>query len=215
MNVLTDFVTARRVSLHSVKAYYVLKETGVEFSVHWSNINENDGSSYDSYYLSNDAGLIECDDDDAKKSIDALFRIMKAIRLGESDDNDDIELYLELRDTFNMVDAKNYSDYKYDEMMLNREKAVKAVGEEAVNTVDALKCQFLHRVMNDDTAEFTARVYAKYANGYDVVLIAHYFVEAKSLTSMEQLEKFDWKVAGYSIVLKEDEGEEEWLEFWI
>ena len=92
---------------------------------------------------------------------------------------------------------------------------VKAVGEEAVNTVDALKCQFLHRVMNDDTAEFTARVYAKNENGNDVVVIAHYFVEAKSLTSMEQLEKFDWKVAGYSIVLKEDEGEEEWLEFWI
>lgn len=92
---MTTFVKAQRVSVNSVKATYSLG--GSEFTVEWNNIHPSTGeiSDYDLQLnvKSSDYNLAQ--------------RVSDAIREGESDSNPDFDLYLEVRDTFDRMDAKN------------------------------------------------------------------------------------------------------------
>ncbi len=91
---LTTFVKAQRVSVNSVEAIYSLN--GTEFTVEWNNIHPATGEITDY-----DLQLIVKSDD-----YDLAQRVSEAIRENETDSNPDLDLYLEVRDTFDSMDAK-------------------------------------------------------------------------------------------------------------
>ncbi len=94
MATLTTFVKAQRVSVNSVEAIYSLN--GTEFTVEWNNIHPSTGeiSTYDLQLN------VKSDD------YDLAQRVSDAIRESEIDSNPDLDLYLEVRDTFDRMDAE-------------------------------------------------------------------------------------------------------------
>lgn len=83
------FLNAERATFNAVKAHYELQ--GKLFTVEWNNVN----GDYDLQLntLSKDSGLAN--------------RIDDAIREGETSDNNDLDLYLFIRDTFDAGDCQH------------------------------------------------------------------------------------------------------------
>ena len=80
------FLYAER-DMHCVNANYSLNEVG--FTVHWIDCDENSGEVID-YRLTDSYSL--------DKGLKA--RVDEAIKIGETEDNPDIDLYLFVRNTF-------------------------------------------------------------------------------------------------------------------
>jgi len=118
------FVKAERKSLNSVEVTYGIE--GTEFSVEWNNIHAGTGEI--GYY---DLQL-------NTKSIDTLLaeRVDNTIKAGESYANDDIELYLYVRDTFTNIDCLDFglpfleilSQEEYDANYYGNDRYLSALG---------------------------------------------------------------------------------------
>lgn len=110
MATLTKFVKAQRVSVNTVEATYSLN--GTEFTVEWNNIHPATGKESD-YDLQLSVG---------SDDFDLAQRVSNAIGEGETDSNPDLALYLEVRDTFDRMAAKDHSNmdlsYNYDENVI-------------------------------------------------------------------------------------------------
>ena len=91
-----EFLCAKRTSWYEVEAVYSLNNEN--FSVFWNCIDEQTGKTLDFYYLANKV---------ESKNEDLTDRVLEAIKMGEDDHNKDLELYLAIRDTYDMSDAKN------------------------------------------------------------------------------------------------------------
>jgi len=89
---------AFRVNENTVKVLYSHTELHKEFLVEWNNIDPNTGVTSSDYDLELNV---------LSRSDDFTERIESAIREGESDTNEDCELYLEIRDTFDRLDCEN------------------------------------------------------------------------------------------------------------
>ena len=92
---MTKFIKAFRTTENEVCAMY--SHQSQEFVVFWNNIHPETGDviDYDLQVkcLANNENLIE--------------KVENAIELGESDDNQDVELYLAIRDTFDKTDCES------------------------------------------------------------------------------------------------------------
>jgi hypothetical protein len=88
-----NFIKAERTSLFNVDATYTLDD--IEFVVEWSCIHAETGEF--GYY---DLGF-------TVRSLDTNLaeRVSDAIKIGESDKNQDLELYIFIRDTFDQHDC--------------------------------------------------------------------------------------------------------------
>lgn len=89
------FIEAKRISWYEVKAVYSLNNEN--FSVFWNCIDEQTGKTLGFYYLANKV---------ESKNEDLTDRVLETIKMGEVDCNKDLELYLAIRDTYDMSDAK-------------------------------------------------------------------------------------------------------------
>lgn len=92
---MTKFIKAFRTTENEVCAMY--SHQSQEFVVFWNNINPETGviGDYDLQIkcLANNENLVE--------------KVENAISSGESDDNQDVELYLAIRDTFDKTDCES------------------------------------------------------------------------------------------------------------
>lgn len=92
---MTKFIKAFRTTENEVCAMY--SNQSQEFVVFWNNIHPETGDviDYDLQVkcLANNENLIE--------------KVENAIKLGESDDNQDVELYLAIRDTFDKTNCES------------------------------------------------------------------------------------------------------------
>lgn len=84
---------ARRTTINSVEVAYELD--GTRFTVEWNNIHPGTGETGDFDLMLN----VESTDEDL------IYRVQEAIREGETDSNPDLELYLDIRDTFDSSDC--------------------------------------------------------------------------------------------------------------
>ena len=91
-----EFLYAKRTSWYEVEAVYSLNNEN--FSVFWNCIDEQTGKPLGFYYLANKV---------ESKNEDLTDRVLEAIKMGEDDYNKDLELYLAIRDTYNMSNAKD------------------------------------------------------------------------------------------------------------
>lgn len=82
-----------RINMNCVKVTYELD--GKEFTVEWNNIHPGTGETGDFDLMLN----VESTDEDL------IYRVQEAIREGETDSNPDLELYLDIRDTFDSSDC--------------------------------------------------------------------------------------------------------------
>ena len=89
-----EFIKAIRATDHSVKAVYAID--GTEFAVEWNNLHPETG----------EAGYYDLQVGTDSKNEDLACRVDEAIREGETDENPDLELYLFVRDTFDMSDCE-------------------------------------------------------------------------------------------------------------
>lgn len=94
-NEVVQFLFAHQNYEYEVEAFYSLNR--VRFSVLWDNRNETTGETMNFFDLSCD---VFCNREDYRE------RIEKAIYLGEVDENEDVELYLYLRE----FSAEKYID---------------------------------------------------------------------------------------------------------
>jgi hypothetical protein len=92
---LIQFVSARRDTEHSVLVKYILTKTNEHFMVKWGNVDPGTGEIYLQYGLELE---VYCDSESLKE------RIRNCLLASEDDDNDDLMLYLELRDNFQADD---------------------------------------------------------------------------------------------------------------
>ena len=92
MNV--QFSKVIRTSENSVDVTYLVN--GVELTVEWNRIHGGTGEVLD-YDLQID---VKCEDADLR------MRAEEAIREGETDENPDLDLYIDLRDTFDASDCE-------------------------------------------------------------------------------------------------------------
>lgn len=95
------FIKAERKSLNEVVITYLHKKYNTKFKVNWSNIHQTELNKTDKYYLQ-----LDC----LSESIHVMIVVDNAIREGDTYD-DDCNLYLELRDTF---DSNDCESLKYD-----------------------------------------------------------------------------------------------------
>lgn len=89
------FLYAKRTSWYEVKAVYSLNNEN--FSVFWNCIDGQTGEPLDFYYLDNKV---------ESRNEDLMDRVIEAIKMGEDDYNKDLELYLAIRDTYDMSNAE-------------------------------------------------------------------------------------------------------------
>ena len=110
---LTTFIKAERTSMNHVEAEYKLNATGESFIVTWCNLSETQFNIVEDYDLD---VLVR------SNNPDLADRVSNAIREGESDDNSDCELYLEIRDTFDAQNAEDFAaldlEYEYNEYVV-------------------------------------------------------------------------------------------------
>jgi len=86
-----------RTNDNAVKVIYYHNSRHQEFMIEWNNINEESGCVVDYSLQTN-----------CMSSSDNLNEIINnCIKLGESEDNKNVDSYLELRDTFNSNDCEN------------------------------------------------------------------------------------------------------------
>ena len=90
---IITFVNAKRVDKHTVDVTYEL--SGTLCTVRWSDVHPGTGE-LTPYYLKDDVNSWD---------YTLAERISHAIKAGESDDNDDLDVYLFIRDTFDAFDA--------------------------------------------------------------------------------------------------------------
>ena len=90
---------------------------------------------------------------------------------------------------------------------LTREQAIAIVGEAAVDKVDAENCDFTNRVgyngsmQGDDEVEFSASLSCEDKNGYEVSLIAYYYLDADTLDKVDGLDEIsEWEIEGYEVI---------------
>lgn len=102
------FLSAKRKSFNSVQVTYSLDST--EFTVEWNNIHDGTGEFGD-YDLQLD---VKSSDEDL------AIRVADCSRVGETDENDDLELYLAIRDTFNASDCASCDTPAF--LILNEEE---------------------------------------------------------------------------------------------
>ena len=86
---------AFRVDENSVRVLYYHTEMRFEFLISWDNVHAGSGE-IGQYYLQQNCLS-------SSESFNA--RITLAIDIGEVDENSDLDLYLEIRDTFNHADC--------------------------------------------------------------------------------------------------------------
>ena len=84
------------------------------------------------------------------------------------------------------------------EDLLSQEEAIERVGNEAVNQVNALNCDFTNTQQNDGTIEFSSHVEC-IENCEPVILTAYYYQDESSVEQVEELDNLDWRIAGYTI----------------
>ena len=84
---------------------------------------------------------------------------------------------------------------------LNQEQVIKIVGEELVNKLDGLNCDFTNRLQtdNDDSVEFSASVKFTDEEGTERVLTAYYYQKQEELDKYEDLDGLNWEIEGYEI----------------
>lgn len=93
----TKLLKAFRTDKHTVKCLYITDDSR-EFMIQWSNIHEGSGNVIE-YYLDQNYCL----------AADELMmeKIHSCMVEGESDTNENIELYYAIRDTFNSNDCED------------------------------------------------------------------------------------------------------------
>jgi len=89
------FVNAQRINENEVHVTYQLNK--VEFTVEWNNVHPETGD-IDAF----DLQLTVASSDD-----DLAYRVHESIRVGETDSNPDLELYLFVRDKFDRLDCES------------------------------------------------------------------------------------------------------------
>lgn len=87
-------LSAERVSLNHVSVTYLSGDS--QFKVQWSNICPGTGNHVDQYDLQ---AFCESIDENLEE------RVADCLREGETDNNDDLQLYLDIRDTFSSLDC--------------------------------------------------------------------------------------------------------------
>ena len=95
-NEVVKLIKAFRTGKHTIKCMYKYVD-GQEFVISWSNIHEGSGNVIEycldeNYCLAGDELIME--------------KIYSCMVEGESDTNENIELYLAIRDTFNSNDCE-------------------------------------------------------------------------------------------------------------
>ncbi len=109
---LTKFIKAERTSMNHVEVTYKVSN-GDEFTVTWCNLSETQFNVVEDY----DIGVLV-----RSNNSDLAERVSNAIREGESDENLDCELYLEIRDTFDRTHAESFEcldlEYEYNEYVV-------------------------------------------------------------------------------------------------
>lgn len=97
---ITELMKAFRTDENTVKVLYLHNELHQEFIIEWCNIHPETAevNSYDLQIncLGNSENLNEL--------------VETAIREGETDNNKNLKLYLEIRDTFDNLDCKNLKE---------------------------------------------------------------------------------------------------------
>jgi hypothetical protein len=86
---------------------------------------------------------------------------------------------------------------------LNREQAVKLVGEKMVEAVESENCDFTNRLQTDgdDAIEFSASVQGEDLSGEDCTLVAYYYQNQEDLDAAgDDLGNCNWEIEGYEIL---------------
>lgn len=102
-----EFLRAERVWECSINVTYLID--GAEVVVEWLSVNARDGEILDYYYP--DGRRVDCEDDEIAD------RVELAIQGAETDENIDIDIYLDIRDGFEM----NHCQYIDDETVRAKE----------------------------------------------------------------------------------------------
>lgn len=92
------FVNAQRVNENEVHVTYRLNES--EFTIEWNNVHPETGD-LDAF----DLQLTVTSTDD-----ELAYRVHESIRVGETDSNPDLELYLFVRDKFDHLDCESIAN---------------------------------------------------------------------------------------------------------
>ncbi|UCE66645.1 MAG: hypothetical protein JSU85_01110 [Candidatus Zixiibacteriota bacterium] len=90
-------IKAFRVDKNQVKVLYRHKELRYEFLVEWNNIRPDNGKVEQYDLMLNVLSEYESFSE----------RVINAIKKGEIDENPDLDLYLEIRDTFDCLDCES------------------------------------------------------------------------------------------------------------
>jgi hypothetical protein len=127
MTTKAKFVKSTRNSDTSVQVAYLLDKQ--EFTVEWNNVHPSTGE-IGSYDLQ-----IDCESDNQ----DFNERVKECIRAGETDSNPDLDLYLNLRDTFDAMDCE---DCEYPIQILGHEYNEYVVGYVIETSKGDINAQF-------------------------------------------------------------------------